>query len=164
MPSGKLRWSAARPPNQNLIYHGLSIAEIVERIDPATDALGISVMFSQQWPHVEDIIRAIHARFPDLPIFIGGEHVAGAWEFVLDNCPAVTACAIGEGEETMVELVGVRRGPAHLADVNGSPAASTVGRSARRRARGSATSTRFRVRPGISSRSTSITTAASPTA
>ena len=103
----------------NLIYHGLSIAEIVERIDPATDALGISVMFSQQWPHVEDIIRAIHARFPDLPIFIGGEHVAGAWQFVLDNCPAVTACAIGEGEETMVELVEYVAGRRDLAEVNG---------------------------------------------
>ncbi len=110
------RGTTAQP---NLIYHGLSIAEIVERIDPATDALGISVMFSQQWPHVEDIIRAIHARFPDLPIFIGGEHVAGAWEFVLDNCPAVTACAIGEGEETMVELVEYVAGRRDLADVNG---------------------------------------------
>ena len=103
----------------SLISHGLSIAEIVDRIDPATDAVGVSVMFSQQWPHVDALVRAIHARLPACPIFIGGEHVAGAWEFVLDTCPAVTACAIGEGEETMLELVEVTAGRRTLADVRG---------------------------------------------
>src|SRR5439155_5253239 len=80
----------------HLIYHGLSIPEIVERIDPATDAIAVSVMFSQQWPHVDELVRAIHARFPHRPIFVGGEHVTGAWQFVLDTCPPVTACALGE--------------------------------------------------------------------
>ena len=103
----------------NLIHHGLTIAEIVDRIDPATDAIGISVMFSQQWPHVDEIIRAIVARLPGRPIFVGGEHVAGAWEFVLDSCPPVTACAIGEGEETMLELAEFVAGRRALADVNG---------------------------------------------
>jgi len=103
----------------NLIYHGLAIDEIVDRIDPATDAIGISVMFSQQWPHVEELVRAIHARLPDRPIFIGGEHVAGTWEFVLDQCAPVTACAIGEGEDTMVELMEYVAGRCALADVAG---------------------------------------------
>jgi radical SAM superfamily enzyme YgiQ (UPF0313 family) len=103
----------------NLIYHGLSIEEIVDRIDPATDAIGISVMFSQQWPHVADMVHAIHARLPECPIFIGGEHAAGTWEFVLNSCPPITACAIGEGEETMVELMEYVAGRKALADVAG---------------------------------------------
>ena len=103
----------------NLIYHGLSISEIVDRIDATTDAIGISVMFSQQWPHVEDLIRAIHARFPAVPIFVGGEHVAGAWQYVLDTCEPVTACAIGEGEETMLELAAYVAGARALPDVKG---------------------------------------------
>ena len=102
-----------------LIYHGLAIPEIVDRIDPKTDAIGISVMFSQQWPHVEDLIRAIHARLPGCPIFVGGEHVAGTWEFVLDTCAPVTACAIGEGEETMVELAEYVAGTRALHEVKG---------------------------------------------
>ncbi len=118
----------------NLIYHGLSIDEIVDRIDPATDAIGISVMFSQQWPHVEDLVRAIAARHPGLPIFIGGEHVAGAWAFVLDQCAPVTACAIGEGEDTMVELMEVVAGRRALADVAGI-ACRIDGRPARTAAR-----------------------------
>ncbi len=103
----------------HLIYHGLSIPEIVERIDLATDAIAMSVMFSQQWPHVDDLIRAVHARFPDRPIFVGGEHVTGTWRFVLDTCPPVIACAIGEGEETMVELAEYVAGGRDLADVAG---------------------------------------------
>jgi len=103
----------------HLIYHGLTIPEIVERIARGTDAIGISVMFSQQWPHVDDLIRAIHAALPDRPIFVGGEHVAGAWKFVLDTCPPVTACAIGEGEETMLELADYVAGNRALTDVKG---------------------------------------------
>lgn len=102
-----------------LISHGLSIAEVLDRIDPATDTIGVSVMFSQQWPHTAQLIRAIHARFPGRPIFVGGEHVAGAWQFVLDTCPPVTACAIGEGEETMVELAEYVAGTRSLPDVRG---------------------------------------------
>ena len=103
----------------NLICHGLAIAEIVDRIDASTDAVAISVMFSQQWPHVADLIRAIHARLPGRPIFVGGEHVTGAWEFVLDTCEPVTACAIGEGEETMLELAAFVAGTGALEDVKG---------------------------------------------
>lgn len=103
----------------NLIYHGLSIDQIVDRISPTTDIIGISVMFSQQWPHVDDLVRAIHARLPDCPIVIGGEHAAGTWDYVLDTCPPVTACAIGEGEETMLDLVEYVAGTRALADVKG---------------------------------------------
>ena len=76
----------------------LTIAEIVDRIDPATDAIGFSVMFSQQWPHGSD--RARDPRRFHVPIFIAAS-TRRRMEFVLDNCPAVTACAIGEGEQTI---------------------------------------------------------------
>jgi radical SAM superfamily enzyme YgiQ (UPF0313 family) len=103
----------------NLIHHGLTIPEIVDRIDPATDAIGMSVMFSQQWPHVDELIRAIAARFPGRPIFVGGEHVTGTWQFVLDSCAPVTACVIGEGEDTIVELAAYVAGTRTLADIKG---------------------------------------------
>lgn len=116
---GEAPFQTGPTSHPHLIYHGLTIAEIVERIDPATDAIAFSVMFSQQWPHVDDIIRAIHERLPDVPIFIGGEHVTGTWEFVLETCAPVTACAIGEGEETMVELAEYVAGRRALSDVKG---------------------------------------------
>src|SRR4029079_7023318 len=55
----------------------------------------------------------------DVPIFVGGENVTGTWEFVLETCAAVTACALGEGEETMVELAEHVAGRRALSDVKG---------------------------------------------
>jgi anaerobic magnesium-protoporphyrin IX monomethyl ester cyclase len=119
---------------RNLVHHGLSIPEIVERIDPTTDAIGLSVMFSQQWPHVDQLSRAIHARLPDRPIFVGGEHPTGAWQFVLDSCAPVTACALGEGEETIVDLAAYVAGTRNLGDIEGI-ACRIAGRAQRTRPR-----------------------------
>jgi len=43
----------------DLVVHGLSILEIVDRIAPTTDAIGLSVMYSQQWPQARAIVEAI---------------------------------------------------------------------------------------------------------
>ena len=84
-------------------YRGLSTEKILERITERPDGIGISVMFSQDWPHIEDMINAIHAKFPDVPILAGGEHPTAAGEYVLRTCPAVKHVAVGEGEATIVE-------------------------------------------------------------
>jgi radical SAM superfamily enzyme YgiQ (UPF0313 family) len=93
--------------HSQLRAHGLSIEEIIERIDPGTDLIGVSAMFSQEWPHTEQLILAIRKRFPRTLIVVGGEHATAAWEQVLATCPAVDLCAIGEGEETIVELAAM---------------------------------------------------------
>ncbi len=84
-------------------YRGLSTQKILERITERPDGIGVSVMFSQDWPHIEDMINAIRAKFPDVPILAGGEHPTAAGEYVLRTCPAVTHVALGEGEITIVE-------------------------------------------------------------
>src|SRR5262245_39767396 len=42
-----------------LTAHGLTIPQIVARIPADVQGIGVSVMFSQQWPHVAAIIRAV---------------------------------------------------------------------------------------------------------
>ena len=96
-----IRGPAAYP---NLIAYGLSNDEIVERIPAQTQAIGVSVMFSHQWPHVEAMTRAIHARLPHVPIFIGGEHATAAWTYLLEHCPEVTLCVLGEGALTAIDV------------------------------------------------------------
>ncbi len=87
-----------------LVAHGLTIPEILARIPPDTEGLGVSVMFSQQWPHVAAILRAVRAAFPTMPIFVGGEHATATWDYLLEHCPEVTLCVLGEGEETVVDV------------------------------------------------------------
>ena len=57
--------------------------------------------------------RIIKARLPDVPIILGGEHVTSMPEFCLLTSQA-DYLVLGEGEETMVELVdAIDRGLPH---------------------------------------------------
>lgn len=100
-------------------YRGLSTEDIVARLVERPDAIGITAMFSQDWPHIESIILAVHARFPGVPIILGGEHATAASEYVLRSCPAVTHTAIGEGEETIVAYADWLDGKLKISDVGG---------------------------------------------
>jgi radical SAM superfamily enzyme YgiQ (UPF0313 family) len=83
---------------------GLRSEEIVERIEGKPDLIGISCMFSQDWPEVRRLIRLVRHRFPSVPIVAGGEHITATPEFTLRSTPEVDVCVIGEGEETIVDL------------------------------------------------------------
>ncbi|MCA9798875.1 MAG: B12-binding domain-containing radical SAM protein [Cyanobacteria bacterium HKST-UBA04] len=83
---------------------GLSFEAIVDRIDPACTCIGISVIFTHEWPMAVKLIEAIRRRFPATPIILGGEHVTALPEFCLATSQASVVVA-GEGEETVIELV-----------------------------------------------------------
>lgn len=102
-------------------YRGLSTEKVIARIAalPRPDALGVTCMFSQDWPHVEDMIHAIAARFPELPIILGGEHATAAAEYVLASCPPVKFVALGEGEETIVAFADYLQGRRKIEEVDG---------------------------------------------
>jgi anaerobic magnesium-protoporphyrin IX monomethyl ester cyclase len=111
----------ARHPSTHplLVALGLKIPEIVARIPADVQGIGVSVMFSQQWPHVAAILRAVRAVFPHVPIFVGGEHAAAAWRYLLEKCPEVTLCVLGEGEETAVDVAAWIAGRGALEDIPG---------------------------------------------
>lgn len=89
----------------DIVINGLSVPEIVERIRPDTDLVGISCLFSHEWPLIRELIAAIAARLPQVSIVLGGEHATAVPDLCLEDAPALRACALGEGEETVVELV-----------------------------------------------------------
>jgi anaerobic magnesium-protoporphyrin IX monomethyl ester cyclase len=89
---------------ENVFYRGLSDQGIVDRITEAPDGIGITTMFSQEWPHLEQTIRAIKNKFPNVPIIVGGEHATAAADYILESCPAVDMVALGEGEETVIDF------------------------------------------------------------
>ncbi len=101
-----------------LEVHGLPADEIVARIPSDVDGVGLSVMFSQQWPDVERLVAAIRVK-TSAPIFLGGEHVSACWEYVLERCPTSTLCVFGEGEESAVEVAEWIAGRRSLESVRG---------------------------------------------
>lgn len=90
---------------EGFYFQGLTIAEMVDRIDPTTEVVGLSCMFSQDWPYIRRLIEAIRARLPHTLIVAGGEHVSALPEESLRDCPALDVIVSGEGEETFLELI-----------------------------------------------------------
>ena len=91
--------------NPTCRVRGLTTEEIIERIPSRTDIIGISVMFTQEWLFARKIIENIKKVFPHIPIILGGEHATALSDLILKTCPAVDLCAMGEGEETIIDIM-----------------------------------------------------------
>ncbi len=96
-------WS--HPDFPGFACQGLRIPAILDRIPADIDLIAFSLMFSGEWPVQRHLLRDIRARFPGVPIIVGGEHISALTEYTLRDCPAVTLAAVGEGEETLLEIL-----------------------------------------------------------
>lgn len=83
---------------------GLTADEIVARIPPDVDLIGVTCMFSNAWLYCRETIAAIAAAYPGVPIVVGGEHPTADHQRLLERVPEVLCCVLGEGEETVLEL------------------------------------------------------------
>jgi len=98
---------------------GIGAERIVSMIPRDTDVIGISCMFSNEWLYARYIINTIKAAFPHVPIIAGGEHITAESYRSMLNTPAVTACALGEGEELINDLVDALVAGKPLSEVRG---------------------------------------------
>ena len=89
---------------KSIWVRGLSFDDILDRIDPESDLIGVGCMFSCQWPPTRELLRRMRERFPNATIALGGEHASAYPERVLEEVP-IDLCAQGEGEETLVEVL-----------------------------------------------------------
>lgn len=109
----RVRWS------EHALMHGLRIDELVARIDPRTEVIGVSCMFSVEWPITEELVTALRAAFPSTLIVLGGEHVTACPEFSLTACAAVDVGVLGEEEETIIDLLDAHAAGRERAIVTG---------------------------------------------
>lgn len=115
--------AVAKAPQQHRRYMigflvGLPLEDIVEAITSDTDMVGITCVFTHEWPAVAQLTRLIRARHPNLRIVLGGEHVTSMAEFSL-AISAADVVVMGEGEETIIELLAAIRSKALLSQVAG---------------------------------------------
>lgn len=106
-------------PDESFLTHGLSIEQIVARIAPDTEVIGVSAMFSHEWPVIRPLIAGLAERCPDALVVVGGEHATAVPELVLADSPSVDVVVLGEGEETLGELVRCRHDRSRLTAVPG---------------------------------------------
>src|SRR5215217_1668054 len=102
----------------DFMIQGLTDDEIIARIPPDTDVIGISCMFSSLWPMTRGIVEHVRTRFPDALVVLGGEHGTALPELVL-RTSSVDVVVLGEGEETFVNLLRARRDGTSLREVKG---------------------------------------------
>ncbi|NQV46739.1 MAG: cobalamin B12-binding domain-containing protein [Rhodospirillaceae bacterium] len=97
---------------------GLKLEDIAERIPSQATQVGITVIFTHEWPAAIQLIKLIKAKRPELKIILGGEHVTAMPEF----CLAVSEAdyiVLGEGEETIVSLVNLLENGDDPSDLKG---------------------------------------------
>ena len=92
------------PTADDCYYYGLSPEETVARIDPNAGVIGVTLGSSFDWPASRDLAAAIRRRFPRALILGGGEHATAVPHQTLRES-VIDIVALGEGEETAVEIV-----------------------------------------------------------
>jgi radical SAM superfamily enzyme YgiQ (UPF0313 family) len=92
------------PGFRNAVAQGLTNGQVAERIDPGAELVGVSCMFSVEWPYDRQTIAAVRAALPGVPVVVGGEHATACADYIVETCKDVDYCVLGEGEATIVEL------------------------------------------------------------
>ena len=88
---------------KDIFLRGLSFSDIIQRIDPNTNLIGISILFSFAYPAVKDLIKEIKHKFIDIPIVLGGPHATHLTDYTLMDSN-VDYIIIGEGEIPLIHL------------------------------------------------------------
>jgi anaerobic magnesium-protoporphyrin IX monomethyl ester cyclase len=103
---------------EGIRVRGLTQEQIIERIPSDTQVIGLGCMFTSHWIYVRELISKIRDSFPNSYLLMGGEHVTGFPEFSLEQSP-LDSVVMGEGEETIVQLLGNIEKGLSLVDVAG---------------------------------------------
>ncbi len=96
-------------PTTKQRYHkgylvGLPIEKIPERIPQNTSIVGISIIFTHEWPAAVRLIDLIREARPEITIICGGEHITSMPEFSMATSKA-DFLVLGEGEEILIDLL-----------------------------------------------------------
>lgn len=86
------------------LAYGMPVSALDTRLKPSR-VIGFTVMFSQDWVFIREIIEHVRKLAPDALLVAGGEHVTAVPDYCLSNCPALDVCVVGEGEEAFVALL-----------------------------------------------------------
>lgn len=107
------------PVDEHISRFGLTYEQIMHRIRAfKPDVVGLSCIFSNQWPAVRELSRRIKAEMPEIPILCGGAHPTFLSELCMKDAP-VDFILRGESEESLVDLLGRLRDGRPVDEVDG---------------------------------------------
>lgn len=86
---------------------GLALESIISSIDPKTDVIGITSMFTTEWMIVRELTILIKEKFPEIIIILGGEHATADAFNIIRFEESVDICFLGEAETSFVEFLNI---------------------------------------------------------
>lgn len=105
---------------KNTFLRGLTFDEILEKIRPDADIIGISNLFTFAYPAVEELAKRIKTKFPDKKLILGGPHPSAQFREILRSVPEVDYICVGEeGEESFLRLLMHLEGKLPESDLTG---------------------------------------------
>ncbi len=110
--------AATQVVHEKYVQYGMPLEKLQDRLR-YSDVIGVSSMFSQDWPFHRELIRHVRRLYTQVTIIAGGEHISAIPEYCLDNCPELDICICGEGEHIFVDLISVVEKKSSLSDVPG---------------------------------------------
>ncbi len=105
--------------NDQISRFGLTFEEIMARVEKEKpDLVGLSCIFSNQWPSIREISRRVKSLDPDLPVICGGAHPTFLPEMCMNDAP-VDFILKGESEVTFVELLNALKTGSSYKEIDG---------------------------------------------
>lgn len=103
----------------NLVINGINADAIIGLISSDTQLIGISCMHTNKWIYDSYIIKKVKRAFPNVKIILGGEHASGDSKRILETMSEVDLCILGEGEDTIIEVVKHLRDGLSIDNISG---------------------------------------------
>lgn len=92
--------------NKNHYRYGLTYSELIQHMQQfKPDIVGVSCLFSPQFQNLQLVCKAAKEYNPDIITMAGGEHPSVFSKEILEQDKNIDFIVIGEGENTVLELV-----------------------------------------------------------
>lgn len=98
----KLGFNKVKPYSSGFIV-GLGASEIVDRISPDSDFVGVSAPFSQLAPIAHEIISRCKKRYPNMTVVMGGAYPSAQPKYALQS--DADMIVVGEGEKALLSII-----------------------------------------------------------
>lgn len=99
------------------IVYGLTVEDVLSRIEnEKPDIIGISVLYSFLIKEIVELCSSIKAKYPDIPILLGGHHPSGVPKEVMKN-DSVDYILVGEAEISIIKFLEYLKGNISLNEV-----------------------------------------------
>ncbi len=90
--------------DDKISVNGMSYESMLTMIPADVNVIGFTFMFSNNWLLYRHLIDLVGEAFPSAKVIAGGEHISAMPAFCIRQTKHLYACAVGEGEDTAVEL------------------------------------------------------------